>query len=79
MLNETFSVIFKHRDSGSKEAGEALAQMLRLGKSQSWQDALEVLTGNRAMSVQPILGFFQPLREWLQQTNEANGDEPGWM
>ena len=53
MLNETFSVIFKHRDSGSKEAGEALAK-----KSQSWQDALEVLTGNREMSVQPILGFF---------------------
>ena len=79
MLNETFFCDFQTPCSGSKEAGEALAQMLRLGKSQSWQDALEVLTGNRAMSVQPILGFFQPLREWLQQTNEANGDEPGWM
>ena len=37
--------------SGSKEA---LA--LKLG-----QDALEVLTGNREMSVQPILGFFHDL------------------
>ena len=64
--------------SGSKAAGEALAQMLRLGKSQSWQDALEVLTGNREMSVKPILRFFQPLREWLQQVNEQNGDSPGW-
>ena len=48
--------------SGSLEAGEALAQMLRLGKSVSWQDALESLTGTREMSVRPILRFFKPLQ-----------------
>ena len=31
--------------SGSKEAGEALGNMLKLGKSRPWQDALESLTG----------------------------------
>ena len=48
--------------SGSAEAGEALAKMLRLGKSVSWQDALESLTGTREMSVGPIKRFFQPLQ-----------------
>ena len=35
--------------SGSKKAGEALAKMLKLGKSRSWQDALEILTGTYAL------------------------------
>lgn len=65
--------------SGSAEAGQALAQMLQMGKSQSWQDALEVLTGTREMSVQPILRFFQPLYDWLVKTNQANGDQIGWQ
>ena len=51
--------------SGSAEAGEALAKMLRLGKSVSWQDALESLTGTREMSVGPIKRFFQPLQVCL--------------
>ena len=48
--------------SGSHEAGEAFAKMLRLGKSVPWQDALESLTGTREMSVGPIKRFFQPLQ-----------------
>ena len=35
--------------SGSKKAGEALSKMLKLGKSRSWQDALEILTGTYAL------------------------------
>ena len=34
--------------------------------------------GTREMSVKPILRFFEPLRIWLYETNNANGDEPGW-
>ena len=55
--------------SGSQAAGEALAQMLRLGKSVTWQDALESLTGTREMSVLPMKRFFQPLQVC---TNSAN-------
>merc|ERR1712080_347508 len=64
--------------SGSKEAGAALARMLKLGSSKPWQDALEELTGERAMSAEPILRFFEPLYQWLQQTNSRNGDSAGW-
>jgi len=65
--------------SGSKEAGKLLADMLKLGSSQPWPDALQKLTGNiRDMSVKPILKFFAPLNEWLQKTNNDNGDQPGW-
>ena len=53
--------------SGSVEAGEALAEMLRLGKSVPWQDALESLTGTREMSVRPIKRFFQPLQVCVLQ------------
>ena len=52
--------------------------MLRLGKRLPWQDALETITGQRDMSVQPILKFFQPLHDWLEATNQANGDVIGW-
>ena len=64
--------------SGSKEAGKALAEMLKLGSSLPWPDALEKLTGTREMSVKPLLSFFKPLRKWLEETNAANRDQPGW-
>ena len=65
--------------SGSKEAGKLLADMLKLGSSKPWPDALQKLTGSiRDMSVKPILKFFAPLNDWLQKTNKDNGDQPGW-
>ena len=64
--------------SGSEEAGSSLAKMLKLGSSLPWPDALEKLTGSRDMSVKPILSFFEPLRKWLEKTNEINGDKSGW-
>jgi len=64
--------------SGSEAAGEALARMLRLGASRPWQDALEELTGGRMMTAEPILRFFDPLYQWLKETNSANGDTVGW-
>ena len=64
--------------SGSKEAGAALKEMLQLGSSKPWQDALELLTGERKMSARPILKYFQPLYQWLQQKNKENGDIIGW-
>lgn len=64
--------------SGSTEAGAALGKMLELGASKPWQDALEVLTGTRSMSAGPILKFFDPLYEFLQNKNFENGDFVGW-
>ncbi|XP_021364030.1 angiotensin-converting enzyme-like [Mizuhopecten yessoensis] len=61
----------------SKEAGKLLGDMLKLGSSKSWQEAMEAITGQRSMSVEPIIAYFQPLIDWL---TKQNLDKPtGWL
>ncbi|XP_059086306.1 angiotensin-converting enzyme 2-like isoform X2 [Tigriopus californicus] len=69
-----------HRCSfaGSKAAGAKLGEMLSLGGSVPWQEALDKFAGIREMSVKPIVKFFQPLYEWLKKKNIENGDIVGW-
>jgi hypothetical protein len=43
--------------------------MLELGNSKHWSIALEVLTGDKEMSAQPVLDYFKPLIDWLKQEN----------
>jgi len=43
--------------------------MLELGSSKPWPDAMEVITGQRDMDAGPLLEYFQPLHDWLQQQN----------
>lgn len=52
--------------------------MLQMGASKPWPDALEALTGTRQMNARAIRDYFEPLEKWLQETNRANGDVPGW-
>lgn len=47
--------------------------MLRMGSSEEWTDALEAITGNRTMSAQPLIDYFNPLMEWLTNYNQENG------
>jgi peptidyl-dipeptidase A len=61
---------------GSAEAGAKLNEMLSLGASKPWPEALEVLTGQREMDATAILDYFAPLQEWLDQQNE--GKTCGW-
>jgi len=61
---------------GSKEAGERLQAMLAMGQSRPWPDALEALTGTRTMDAAPLIEYFAPLRNWLQEQNE--GQSCGW-
>ncbi|XP_035678813.1 angiotensin-converting enzyme-like [Branchiostoma floridae] len=56
-------------------AGEQLARMLRMGSSQEWPDAMEVMTDQRNMSAQPFVEYFQPLIDWLEQNQ---GEILGW-
>ncbi|XP_043197042.1 angiotensin-converting enzyme-like isoform X2 [Amphibalanus amphitrite] len=63
---------------GSREAGDRLMAMLSLGKGRSWQDALEVITGSREISAQPLLRYFQPLHDWLEEENRRTGRPVGW-
>jgi peptidyl-dipeptidase A len=61
---------------GSEDAGRAFQEMLALGRSKPWQDALEKLTGTRQMDATAIVEYFQPLMQWLDEQNR--GRECGW-
>ena len=67
-----------HRCSfyGNKEVGQRLNQMLTMGASHPWPDALEAFTGSREMSGKPMLEYFAPLQAWLEEQNR--GKQCGW-
>ena len=60
----------------SEEAGALLREMLEMGASQPWPDALEVIAGTRQMDATAILDYFAPLQAWLDEQN-ANR-QCGW-
>ena len=67
-----------HRCSfyGNKEVGQRLNQMLAMGASHPWPDALQAFTGSREMSAKPMLEYFAPLQRWLEDQNR--GRQCGW-
>ncbi|KAL7869846.1 hypothetical protein AOLI_G00138340 [Acnodon oligacanthus] len=62
----------------SKEAGQLLGDVMKLGYSKPWPEAMAMITGQPEMSVQPLMEYFQPLITWLEQENKNNGDILGW-
>jgi peptidyl-dipeptidase A len=62
--------------AGNKEAGKRLKAMLALGASKPWPDALEALTGERALDASALADHFAPLAAWLAKRNE--GQRCGW-
>jgi len=60
----------------SEDAGELLVEMLEMGASRPWPDALEVIAGTREMDATAILDYFAPLQVWLDEQN--TGRECGW-
>ncbi len=60
----------------NKEAGHRLAQMLEMGQSKPWPDALAELTGQRQMDATAIMDYFAPLKKWLDEQNK--GKPVGW-
>jgi peptidyl-dipeptidase A len=61
---------------GNKEAGAKLANMLALGASKPWPEAMVELTGTKQMDAQPLLDYFAPLQTWLKTQNA--GKKCGW-
>ena len=61
---------------GSEEAGQLLRDMLALGQSKPWPDALESITGQRQLSGKSLLNYYSPLKNWLDKKNE--GRTCGW-
>lgn len=69
-----------HRCSiyGNKTAGARLNEMLALGQSKPWPDALAVLTGSKQMDASALADYFAPLKTWLDEQNKKNGYPVGW-
>ena len=67
-----------HRASifGSPEAGRRLREMMEMGASREWPDALEAVTGERRMDATALLEYFAPLKSWLDEENR--GHPMGW-
>jgi peptidyl-dipeptidase A len=67
-----------HRCSAyeSKAAGQKLNEMLAMGMSRPWPEALEKLTGTRQMDATAIRDYFAPLQKWLDE--QIKGQPTGW-
>ena len=63
---------------GSKEAGAKLREMLKMGKSKPWKEAMKVMTGQPDMSTDAMREYFLPLEKWLKKENKRNGVRVGW-
>ena len=50
--------------------------MLELGSSKPWPEAMELMTGQRSMSAEALMEYFQPLTDWLKEQNK--GHPVGW-
>ncbi|XP_077986222.1 angiotensin-converting enzyme 2-like [Glandiceps talaboti] len=64
----------------STEAGQVLGDMLRLGKSKPWPEAMMAIAGTDKMESRAFVEYFKPLDEWLN-TQIADNDlfgELGW-
>ena len=60
----------------NKEAGNVLNNMMEMGASRPWPEALEALTGEKTMDATAIIDYFAPLQAWLDKENE--GRQCGW-
>ena len=69
-----------HRCSiyGNKEAGAKLNEMLEMGASQPWPEALNVVTGTKQMDAKAVLDYFAPLQVWLDEQNSQASRQCGW-
>jgi peptidyl-dipeptidase A len=67
-----------HRCSfyGNREVGRRLNEMLAMGMSRPWPDALEAFTGTREISAEPMVEYFRPLLSWMREQNQ--GRQCGW-
>lgn len=54
---------------GNKQAGEKLKQMLAMGLSKPWPEALKAMTGEDKMDATAIIDYFAPLKQWLDAEN----------
>ena len=55
------------------------SDMLKMGKSKPWPQALEKLTGSQTLDVGALSEYFEPLRKWMvKQRQQLGYAAPGW-
>jgi peptidyl-dipeptidase A len=54
---------------GNKKAGAKFQQMLAMGTSKPWPEALKAVTGEDRMDATAMLEYFAPLKAWLDEQN----------
>ena len=55
---------------GNKKAGAKFHQMLAMGTSKPWPEALKAITGSEKMDATAMLEYFAPLKTWLDEQNK---------
>jgi peptidyl-dipeptidase A len=55
---------------GNKQAGAKFQQMLAMGRSKPWPEALKAVTGEDKMDATAMLDYFAPLKAWLDEQNK---------
>ena len=55
------------------------SDMLKMGKSKPWPEALKKLTGSETLDVGALTEYFEPLRKGMvEQREEIGYAAPGW-
>jgi peptidyl-dipeptidase A len=60
----------------NREIGKRLQQMLAMGASRPWPEALKTLTGEDRMDATAIIDYFAPLKQWLDEQNKRTLQRP---
>jgi peptidyl-dipeptidase A len=55
---------------GNQKAGAKFQQMLAMGTSKPWPEALKAVTGSDKMDATAMLEYFAPLKTWLDEQNK---------
>lgn len=53
-------------------------ELLQAGSSRPWQEVLKDMIGSDALDAQPLLNYFRPVSQWLQEQNQQNDEVLGW-
>ncbi|GMT35063.1 hypothetical protein PFISCL1PPCAC_26360 [Pristionchus fissidentatus] len=62
----------------SEDTTGKLREAMEKGSSIPWTEALNIVTGKAELDVAPLLEYYEPLINWLQNTNEVDQVIVGW-
>ena len=48
--------------------------LLQAGSSRPWQEVLKDMVGSDNLDARPLLSYFQPVTQWLEEQNQQNGE-----